>query len=60
MSMGAEGLLEAAKVSILNNNYLAKLLLEIPRVVRYYAEGKHRLEQTRYSWEKLEKDLNSD
>ena len=56
MSMGAEGLLEAAKVSILNNNYLAKLLLEIPGVVRYYAEGKHRLEQTRYSWEKLEQD----
>ena len=56
MSMGAEGLLETAKVSILNNNYLAKLLLEIPGVVKYYAEGKHRLEQTRYSWEKLEKD----
>ncbi len=56
MSMGAEGLLETAHVSVLNNNYLVKLLLAIPGVVRYYAEGKFRLEQTRFSWEKLEKD----
>lgn len=56
MSMGAEGLLETAHVSVINNNYLAKLLLAIPGVVRYYAEGKFRLEQTRFSWEKLEED----
>ena len=29
LSMGPEGLVEAAKVSVLNNNYLSKLLLSI-------------------------------
>jgi len=56
MSMGAQGLLEVAHTSVINNNYLAKLLLTIPGVVRHYAEGKYRLEQTRYSWEKLKQD----
>jgi glycine dehydrogenase subunit 2 len=56
MSMGAEGLLEVAHTSVINNNYLAKLLLTIPGVVRHYAEGKYRLEQTRYSWEKLKQE----
>ena len=56
MSMGAEGLLETARTSVINNNYLAKMLMAIPGVVRHYAEGKFRLEQTRYSWEKLTED----
>jgi len=56
MSMGAEGLLKTAQVSVMNSNYLAKLLLAIPGVVKHYAEGKVRLEQIRYSWEKLKKD----
>jgi len=56
MSMGAEGLLEAAHVSVINNNYLQKLLLAIPGVSKPYAEGKIRLDQVRYSWEKLQKD----
>jgi len=56
MSMGAEGLLETAQVSVMNNNYLAKLLMAIPGVVKHYAEGKIRLDQIRYSWEKLERD----
>lgn len=56
MSMGAEGLLKAAQVSVMNSNYLDKLLMEIPGVTKYYAKGKVRLEQIRYSWEKLKED----
>jgi glycine dehydrogenase subunit 2 len=56
MSMGAEGLLEAAHVSVINNNYLEKLLLAIPGITKPYAEGKRRLDQVRYSLEKLKKD----
>lgn len=56
MSMGADGLLEAAHVSVINNNYLSKLLMAIPGVTKHYAEGKIRLDQVRFSWEKLEKD----
>ena len=56
MAMGAEGLLEVAHVAVLNNNYLTKQLLEIPGVVRYYAKGKIRLEQERFSFEKLYAD----
>jgi len=56
MAMGAEGLLEAARVSIINNNYLDKLLMAIPGLSKPYAEGKFRLDQVRYSWEKLQQD----
>jgi len=56
MAMGAEGLLEAARVSIINNNYLDKLLMTIPGLSKPYAEGKFRLDQVRYSWEKLKQD----
>lgn len=55
-SLGAEGLLEASQVSVINNNYLSKLLLEIPGVVRYYDENIFRLELTRFSWQKLMED----
>lgn len=56
LSMGPEGLVEAAKVSVLNNNYLSTLLLSIPGVVKHYAEGRIRLDQVRFSWEKLSED----
>ncbi|GAI86906.1 unnamed protein product, partial [marine sediment metagenome] len=56
MSMGAEGLLKAAQISVINNNYLAKLLLTIPGISKPYAEGKIRLDQIRYSLEKLQED----
>lgn len=55
-SMGAEGLRTAAEISVLNNNYLDRLLLQIPGVSRPYAEGKRRLEQARYSLEKVKED----
>ena len=52
-TMGAEGLKTTAQISVLNNNYLDKLLLEIKGISRPYAEGKRRLEQARYSLEEL-------
>jgi len=56
MSLGAEGLKEVAEIAVLNNNYLLKKMLEIPGVSAPYAKGKRRIEQVRYSWEKLTKD----
>ncbi len=56
MQHGAEGLMETAVCSVLNNNYMMKKLSEIPGVTIRYAPGKRRLEQVRYSWEKLRSD----
>jgi len=56
MSLGAEGLKEVAEIAVLNNNYLLKKLLEIRGVSAPYAKGKRRIEQVRYSWEKLTRD----
>ncbi len=53
MSLGADGLREVSEVAVLNNNYLLKKVLEIRGVSAPYAKGKHRIEQVRYSWEKL-------
>ena len=54
--MGPEGLKEVAEISVLNNNYLDNLLMAIPGVSRPYAEGHRRLDQVRYSLEKLKED----
>ncbi len=56
MSLGAQGLYEVAKVAVLNNNYLYKKLMEIPCVDAPYIKGKQRIEQVRYTIEKLTKD----
>jgi glycine dehydrogenase subunit 2 len=56
MQMGADGIKEAAICSVLNNQYLMKKISQIPGVSIWYAEGKRRLEQCRYSWEKLKED----
>ncbi len=56
MSLGADGLREAAEISVLNNNYLLKKVLEIRGASAPYAKGKRRIEQTRYSWEQLTND----
>ncbi len=53
MSLGAEGLRAVAETAVLNNNYLLNKMLEIPGVSAPYAKGKRRIEQVRYSWEKL-------
>jgi glycine dehydrogenase subunit 2 len=56
MQMGADGLKEASVISVLNNQYMCKHIAQIPGVVLHYAEGKRRMEQIRYSWEKLKED----
>jgi glycine dehydrogenase subunit 2 len=56
MSLGAEGLYEVAKVAVLNNNYLYKKLMEIPCVEAPYIKGKQRIEQVRYTIERLTTD----
>jgi len=56
MSLGAEGLKEVANIAVLNNNYILKKVKEIKGATAPYAEGKHRIEQVRYSWEKLTDD----
>ena len=56
MSLGAEGLLETAKVAGMNNNYLLEKIKKIKGAAAPYSEGKHRIEQVRYSWEQLTKD----
>jgi glycine dehydrogenase subunit 2 len=53
MSLGADGLREAAEIAVLNNNYLLKKVLEIPGSSAPYAQGKRRIEQVRYSWQEL-------
>jgi glycine dehydrogenase subunit 2 len=56
MSLGAAGLREVSEVAVLNNNYLLHNMLKIRGVSAPYAEGKRRIEQVRYSWEKLTAD----
>ena len=56
MSLGADGLREVAEIAVLNNNYMLKKVLEIQGASVPYAEGKRRIEQVRYSWEKLFKE----
>ena len=53
MSMGAEGLEEVAKIAVLNNNYLLKKIGEIRGAASPFPAGKHRIEQVRYTWQKL-------
>lgn len=56
MQMGADGLKEASVISVLNNQYMCKHIAQIPGAVIHYAEGKRRMEQVRYSWEKLKEE----
>jgi glycine dehydrogenase subunit 2 len=55
--MGAEGISEAADISVLANNYMEKRLLEIPGVSKSHPHlTAPRLEMTRYSLEAMERD----
>jgi len=56
MSLGAEGLKEAANVAVLNNNYILEKVKQIKGASAPYAIGRHRIEQVRYSWETLTKE----
>jgi glycine dehydrogenase subunit 2 len=57
MSHGADGLREVAETAVINNNYLAKLLMTVPGVSMSYGyDDRARLDQVRFSWEKLTED----
>jgi len=58
MQHGFEGIKEAAMISVLNNNYMMKKMKAIKGVSMWYdfGVGKNRLEQVRWSWEKLKED----
>lgn len=53
MSLGARGLYEVAKIAALNNVYLNKKLLEHRAITLPYDIGTQRIEQARYTIEKL-------
>ena len=56
MSLGAAGLKEAARVAVLNNNYLLENIKKIRGAASPFSAGKHRIEQVRYTWEQLTQD----
>lgn len=56
MSLGAEGLEEASRIAILNNNYFMKKMLEVRGCSISYPEHPARIEQVRYSWEKMKEE----
>lgn len=56
-ALGPDGIRTAAMTSVLNNQYMMKKMEEEVRgIVFYYAKGKRRIEQCRYSWERLHED----
>ena len=56
MNLGAAGLREVAEIAVLNNNYVMHEMLKIAGLSAPYALGKRRIEQVRYSWQKLHAD----
>ncbi len=56
MSLGGQGLKEAAQVAVLNNNYLLENIKKIRGAASPFSAGKHRIEQVRYTWEQLNQD----
>jgi len=55
-ALGEEGLKQVSKIAVLNNNYIMKKILEIPGTSAPFAKGRIRIEQVRYSFEKLHED----
>lgn len=51
-ALGGEGLVEASRVAVLNNNYMLKKIREIHGAESSYGDG-FRIEQVRYSAQKL-------
>lgn len=56
MSLGAEGLRTVSQTAVLNNNYLMKKILAIRGATSPFTAGKRRIEQVRYSFEKMYKE----
>jgi glycine dehydrogenase subunit 2 len=55
-ALGPDGIRTAAMTAVLNNQYMVKKMEKIKGITMYYAEGKRRIEQCRYSWEQLHRD----
>ncbi len=54
MQLGAEGIRQVAVISVLNNQYMTKQILEkVPGTSLHYDSGARRMEQTRLSFDKL-------
>ncbi|MDR2157472.1 MAG: aminotransferase class V-fold PLP-dependent enzyme, partial [Clostridiales Family XIII bacterium] len=49
-ALGGDGVREAAMTAVLNNQYMVKKMERIKGITMYYAKGKRRIEQCRYSW----------
>ncbi len=58
MSMGAEGMRQVAEIAVLNNNYLLEQINRIRGVEVPFAAGHRRIEQVRYSWERLARETD--
>lgn len=56
MSMGPEGLRKVSETSIINTNYLIKKMSTVPGVSMAFHKQKVRLDQTRFSFQKLKED----
>lgn len=57
MALGAEGLRECADISVINNNYMEKNVLQIRGITSaYQGNGITRQEQIRYSFEKMQEE----
>lgn len=53
-TLGADGLREASIIAVLNNQYLTKRIMEeVPGVTLHFDKGQRRMEQTRFSFDKL-------
>ena len=53
-TLGPDGLKEASVIAVLNNQYLVKkILAEVPGVTLHFDQGQRRMEQTRFSFDKL-------
>lgn len=53
MNLGPDGIKKVGETATLNNNYLMTLLSKIDGVTVPYSKGHHRVEQVRYSMQKL-------
>lgn len=56
LSLGDEYLREVSRVAVLNNNYVFKKITAMRGIGAPYAEGEYRMEQVRYSLQKLKED----
>jgi len=60
MSMGSEGLRQVSETAIINTNYLIRKISDVPGVSMAYPKQKIRLDQVRFSLEKLKEDTGVD